>query len=840
MDAPAPTDAVGRHAGERARLDQLAEHGLVEPHRAPEFDELARLAAVVCGAPAAFVNVVGADRVWSLGGHPLADGDLRSQEWDRGTTLCERMVHLPDGLEVSDVQEDPRTSGFAKEQPEAVPFRFYAGLPLLSGEGSVLGSLCVLGPQAMHLTAEQRSAFDLVRHQASRLLQARRDVVLLERRQRALADRQEAFEQAMENAGETFWDWDLVTNRMGHARNRARMLGYDEVPEHLDQWVEVSHPDDREPVAQLIRAHLRGDTPEYEAEYRQRHRDGHWIWVRSRGRVTERDPASGKPLRMRGTVVDITRRKDLEARIAQMNEDLLLLVRSLPDAVLHKDIEGEWLFANPAAREVFADSGGEPADEVDRAAWALRAVQTRLETHEVGGRLREYEVQRVPIFGTDGKPKSLLLIARDVWHQREQEEIMRRALDQAEEAARSKTQFLATMAHEIRTPLNSVVGAARLALMEEDPAQLEEHLQLVNQASQMLLDLLNTVLDHSRLESGALPMEQLPVSVRQMLNQMGQQMGPAARAKGLRWSTRVDPAVPPMVLGDQIRLRQVLTNLVGNALKFTDEGSIELWARLEPAAAQPGAAMVCIDIIDTGIGLTPEQQARLFKAFSQADPTIARRYGGTGLGLSISRQIMEALGGSLTLSSERGRGSTFTLRWPLKAVPWAGDREGDGGHAASASAAGMGAAASEAADAGLERGAEMARMLVEAGRELVGCRVLVVDDNRMNVAVVRRLLERAGLEVSTAASGSEALALLRQSPVDLVLLDLYMPEMNGDEVARLIRSELGLERLPLIALSASVTMEERERCAAAGMVDFVSKPIDPLELLSAMADCLAP
>jgi CheY-like chemotaxis protein len=315
---------------------------------------------------------------------------------------------------------------------------------------------------------------------------------------------------------------------------------------------------------------------------------------------------------------------------------------------------------------------------------------------------------------------------------------------------------------------------------------------------------------------------------------VGQQLAPAARAKGLQWSTRVEPAVPPLVLGDSLRLRQVLINLVGNAVKFTDSGSIEVQARLDPSLGDERPAMVSIAVSDTGIGLTPEQQGRLFKAFSQADASVARRYGGTGLGLSISRQIMQAMGGSLSMSSERGRGSTFVLSWPLQmvtgglpdgqpdsvAMSWPLDDERTGG--------------------GGDRGSDMARQLVDAGRELAGRRVLVVDDNRMNVAVVRRLLERAGLQVTAASSGPEALKILTSTSVDIVLLDLYMPEMNGDEVARRIHGELGLQRLPVIALSASVTLEERERCAAAGMVEFVSKPIDPLELLSAMADCLQP
>lgn len=450
MDEAARRASGPSPSGEAERLARLAAYGLKTGQRLAEFDELAELAALVMGAPVAYVNIIDADTVWSLGQYPAA-AQQDAQVWPRRTSLCAQMVERREAVLVRDVLQDPNTAAFfgalALELPNGSPIGSYAGVPILAEDGNVLGSLSVLGPQARNMPDDRLSGLAQMGLQVQRTLAYRLERQQLRLKQMALAERQDAFEQAMEIAGETFWDWDLVTNRMGHARNRARMLGYEDVPEHLDQWVAVSHPDDREPVAQLIRAHLRGETPEYEAEYRQRHRDGHWIWVRSRGRVTDRDPATGKPLRMRGTVVDITRRKELEARIAQMNEDLLLLVRSLPDAVLHKDSEGQWVFANPAARDVFAESSGEPPDEADRAAWALRAAQTRLETREVGGRMREYEVQRVPIFGTNGQPKAMVLIARDLWHQREQEEIMRRALGQAEEAARSKTQFLATMAH---------------------------------------------------------------------------------------------------------------------------------------------------------------------------------------------------------------------------------------------------------------------------------------------------------------------------------------------------------------------------------------------------------
>lgn len=808
-------------------------HDLTPGEALEEFDELAQLAAQACGTAMGRIHLWAQGRAWLLGSHgPLAD-DVRQRGASGGALPCSLVAVGRADLELNDAQADPRTCAMkAVLGPQGI--RFYAGLALIDEEGQFLGTLCVQDTNVGQLDDGQRQVLQLLRRQVLRLLSMRRQMNRLAHEQEDGAARQEAIEQSMEVAGETFWDWDLVTNEMGHARNRARMLGYEpeELTAELSTWVGLSHPDDQEPVAKLIRAHLAGHTPEYEAEYRQRHRNGHWIWVRSRGRVVERDPKSGKPLRMRGTVVDITRRKELEERIGQMNEELLQLVRSLPDAVLHKDAQGRWIFANPAAMQLF--SGLRDAEQIaaeDRA-WSTRAVQVQVERHEVQGRQREYEVQRVPVFDAKGQRSAMVVIAHDLWSQREQEEVLRRAAEQAQESARSKTQFLATMAHEIRTPLNSVVGAARLALMDDDPALRSEHLMLVHEAAHHLLELVGKVLDHTQLETGALQTEAMPFAPRQLMEQITEQLGPVARAKGLAWDITISPDAPATLVGDPLRLRQVLNNLVSNAIKFTDTGSVQLHLRLHQETE--GSGMIELAVRDTGIGLSAEQLRRLFQPFTQADSSIARRFGGTGLGLSISRQLMQAMGGQLTVESELGRGSVFRMVWPAAEPP---THLQDLGRMTPAHAGGPppGRDEQESAQA---LGQRLHQEIEDAGRPMRGRHVLVVDDNRMNVLVVTRFLHRAGLKVTAVSGGRQALDVLLREPVDAVLMDLYMPEMNGDEAVRLIRAHPSLKDLPVLALSATVTLEERERCAAAGMNDFVAKPVDPLELLAALSDWL--
>ncbi len=545
--------------------------------------------------------------------------------------------------------------------------------------------------------------------------------------EREALERLDWLEQALCYAREVVWELDVPSRTLRYSRYVAALVLDDtqsDLPMTLESFLSSMHPDDRAPTQRCLDDYLQGNASECYFEYRQRHRDGHWIWSRSRGRALTRD-AQGRPLRVLGTAVGISAQKNLEG--------------------------------------------------------SLRESEQRLRRSEA--QLREREAQ------------------------------LQVALAQAQGAARERTQFLATMSHEIRTPLNSIVGASRLALMESSPQLVAEHLALINDASDHLMRLVNSVLDHSRLQAGSVALELRPVDLRRLLKDQLRQFTPAAQARGLSLTVWSSPDLPATVHADALRLTQVISNLMSNALRFTHVGGVEVRAEVLEAGALGGSpCQVRISVRDTGIGMTPQQCGRLFQAYGQADETIARRYGGTGLGLAISHRLVELMGGELRVESCAGVGSVFSFDCALQ---WA-----DSGDSPST----------------VDRSSVE---FTESMRALRGSRVLVVDDNPMNIFVVRRFLDRAGLSVQATPSAQEALQLLDRERFDAVLMDLYMPEMSGADATRILRQDPRFMALPVLALSASVTPEERELCRQAGMDAFIPKPLDADLLINTLATLCA-
>ncbi len=375
----------------------------------------------------------------------------------------------------------------------------------------------------------------------------------------------------------------------------------------------------------------------------------------------------------------------------------------------------------------------------------------------------------------------------------------------AEQANRAKGVFLATMSHEIRTPLNAVIGLSELALGSDRPGKLREYLGDIKTSASTLLELVDDILDVSKIEAGGLVLESAPFDLRDVMRRTANLFRERMTAKGLRFSSLVDPSLPPALRGDATRLQQVLVNLVSNACKFTEVGEVVL--AVEVRSATPEAAELHFTVRDTGIGIEPAMQEQVFTPFRQADCSTARRYGGTGLGLAIARDMVALMGGRLEVESQQGQGSTFHFDLSLpraEAVP-----------------------APPVPD-------------VLDMTALAGARVLLAEDNAFNRKVAQEMLAGLGLAVTTAENGTEAVLALYQEEFDALLMDLRMPDMDGLEATRLIRSEARFRDLPIIALTANVLGEDRDSCLAAGMNDFVPKPVSMARLAEVLCRWIAP
>ena len=664
----------------------------------------------------------------------------------------------------------------------------------------------------------------------------RRDLEISERR----------LHLALEAANEGLWDWNLTTDEIYLSPRYLALAGYrpGEAPVGREFLRSVVHPEDLEKVRSAMQSRLRGEDAAAEVEYRMVTRSGEVRWVAGRGRVVERD-ANGNPLRYVGTIADISNRKAAEELLRESEARYRFVAENAHDVIWTADLgtqrvtyispSVERLLGIPVDRVVGRDLFETLLPEsVERARKGLARTLdeivggrssdlTRLievEHPRPDGRVVQVEMVINYVLDDAGHPVSLVGVSRDITERKAAESELRRyrqhledlvaertrelsqAKEIAEAANRAKSTFLANMSHELRTPLNAIIGMTGLAQRKAtDPKQVDQ-LRKVADASQHLLSIISDILDISRIEADRLELEQRDLEIRPILDEVVDAIRAKALTKGLRVEATLDPALAGRRFrGDPDRLRQVLLNLLGNAVKFTERGQVCVRATLGAGSAD--GVLARFEIEDTGIGIPPEDQPRLFSAFEQADASPSRKYGGTGLGLAVSRAIVRLMGGEIGMVSTPGVGSTFWFTIRLVQC---------GSH---------GAGGEGPAEAMLRGG--------YAGR-----RILLAEDDPVNQEVSRLLLEEAGLVVDVADNGAQALDLARRNAYDLALMDLQMPVLNGLDATRAIRELPGGRALPIVALTANAFDEDRQRSLAAGMDDHVSKPIEPEVLFAAV------
>ena len=490
---------------------------------------------------------------------------------------------------------------------------------------------------------------------------------------------------ALKASNLALWEWDLTTGEIFVDRTYFGFLGFDRdaqtVP--MAELQALVSPEDMKVFADDVTAVIRGDAQSFQVQHRMRHADGRWVWLESSGSVSSRD-ASGRVTRMTGTNANITERKQLERALSNTLRVLRALLETLPLPVILRDAERRVTLVNEAfekmtdipRREIIGkpldDYAGripvpnhrETDDEIFASRKSLR-YQTSLTSAD--GTLFDVIVAKTPLMAEDGTITGIASVLTDISEQKRTADIQEKARVAAEAAVQAKSRFLANMSHELRTPLNGVVGMASLLENTALDAKQRRFVRTLKTSAEALITLINDVLDLSKAEAGKLTLANGPFELRRELEQVVGLFGVRAYDKGVEIAAHIARGVPATVHGDAIRLRQVLGNLVNNAVKFTDTGAVLLSVSAIPASSGP--ALIEFSVTDTGLGIAPDEQRRIFDAFEQADGSVTRKFGGTGLGLAISRQLVELMRGTMDLSSEPGRGSRFSFRIPMGVEP---------------------------------------------------------------------------------------------------------------------------------------------------------------------------
>ena len=771
---------------EKARVSALRQYNILDTPTEHAFDNITKLASLVCNVPVAVISLVDEERLFFKSVSGIKAVEIpKDISFSQQTILADGILEVPDTLEDEQFKIHPSVTGMPY-------FRFYAGAPLVDEDGFKLGALCVFDTKPNRLNAEQKAGLEiLAREIITHMTLQKKTVQLKVNTQRFedllnLSTISPEIHCILDRQGKILFINDAMTSILEYSVEEA--IG-------TSIW-NFCNKDDIERIIRPIEEGLKCGQKQFKADFRIAAKSGSVRWI-SWIMVAKSD-------RWYTYGRDITEAKRVENELMKLS----FVASKVNNAVVINDANNHVTWVNDAFEKITGytldDLKGKrlgdliSGPDTDKELLA-KARELTKQNQSFTVDLLSYRKDQQPIWlsiyntvvlNEEGKIDIEVEIIIDITDKKKAEQEMLEAKEQALQLSEAKEMFLSVMSHEIRTPLNAVIGMTHLLLENEPKASQIEDLNILKFSAENLLNIINDILDFTKIETGKLQLESIPFSIQTLATDIINSLQVNAIKKSNNMILELDDAIPGEVQGDKTRLYQILMNLLGNAIKFTDYGKIRLVAKLVEETDKD--VLIGFEIRDTGIGIPEDKQSYIFESFTQAKPDISRKYGGTGLGLAITKKLLQLYDSSIQVKSKEGKGTVFSFSIRFNKV--SGERKEN--------------------------------KVPGKLPAFIGKKVLVVDDNDINILIAKRILSKWGLDLDFASDGKKAIEKVMKNTYDLILMDIRMPGIDGFETAAIIRDlpEERFKSVPIIALTASALQDEMDKFELSGMNGHILKP----------------